>query len=70
MELDSLSKKWKSRLSEEYTGSEEQTDSDRETLERLRSTLASQFQTMHSALLDTENNQDDIRPRMAPENDS
>ena len=67
IELDSLSKKWKSRLSEEYTASEDQTDSDRQTLERLRSTLASQFQTMHSALIDTASNQEDIRPRMAPD---
>jgi len=80
-ELDAISKKCKSRLSESSessiaTGSGNENEDDdntynvdeeRENLERLRSQLASQFQTMHSALLQDSQQNDDIRPRMAPD---
>ena len=67
-ELDIMSRQWKSRLSDDHTEPD-----DRETLERLRSNLALQFQTMHTALFSGAQNDvsnqddDDFRPRMAPD---
>ena len=79
-ELESLSKQWKTRLSDSNVECEseafENDEDDRETLERLRANLAMQFQTMQSALFNgftPERNSDDydqgedMRPRMAPD---
>ena len=79
-ELDVISKTCKHRLSESTeslsTTTETRNENDtntydveeeRENLERLRTQLASQFQTMHSALLQDSHENDDMIPRMAPD---
>ena len=40
---------------------------DRQELERLRSNLASQFQSIHSAVLESQESNEDIRPRSQPD---
>ena len=64
-ELDIL----KSRLSGEPDTNQEDTYNldDRQELERLRSNLASQFQSIHSAVLESQESNDDIRPRSQPD---
>ena len=64
-ELDIL----KSRLSGDSDPNQEDTYNldDRQELERLRSNLASQFQSIHSAVLESQESNDDIRPRSQPD---
>ena len=64
-ELDIL----KSRLSGDSDTNQEDTYNldDRQELERLRSNLASQFQSIHSAVLESQESNDDIRPRSQPD---